>query len=133
MSNKGVDIGARVSGSTDALKDIGLEDAVTSHEKTRAGVKTEKPPDLNAKSHGKYTTSGTLEPGKLAFSKEAPNYGPATTPATSCKTCIYYEEIDATIGTCKKYDFPAENHMTCDNWESKKRKSPNTFIRRRLR
>jgi hypothetical protein len=126
---KSIDNVARMKGSVDALKDVGLKDELKNHERNRLGAKVPDAPNLRAQPQGQYTRSGTLKPGKLAAFEEeqALNYGKATTPATSCKTCVYYDEIDATIGTCRKYDFTAEQDKTCDSWKS------SHFVRSHLR
>lgn len=146
-----VDIAARQSGSTDALKsigvsspegmatpDAGLGTALKDLGKTRMGIKAEKPPELKTVPSHAYTTSGALQNPKVAFLKEAtqddaPNYGNASSDVTSCATCKAYTKQDKVMGHCKKYDFYANADYTCDAWVSKKGRAPSQFIRLKLR
>lgn len=137
-----VDISSRQRGAQDALKDLGQIGAappeIKELGKTRLGVKAEKPPKLKTVPSHEYTTSGALLNPKVAFLKEAaeedaPNYGNASSDATSCVACKTYDKRDKVMGHCEKYDFYANGNYTCDGWTSRKSKAPSQFIRLKLR
>lgn len=121
MANFGgsVDIAARMKGSSDALKDLGLPDVSQAGQTTRMGTKAVKPPKVKAVKGHKYTTSGATENPKVAFLNDAPNYGPASSPQTNCERCKHFDKKDSLMGHCADYDFYARNDHTCDSWKQK--------------
>jgi len=136
-----VDISSRQTGSTDALKDLGMASPGPQLEelnKNRLGGAVEKPPELKTIKAHKYTTSGALENPKVAHLKvagqeDASNYGNASSAATNCAHCKAYQKQDKAMGLCEKYDFYANAEYTCDAWTSRESRAPSQFIRTKVR